>query len=268
MCLRLLALFEGLQKLGRLGLNSLESMGRSALFLFFTLLGAAQPPFKLRPILRQIHVIGSGSFLVIMFTGAFVGMVLGLQGYYTLSKYGSSSALGAAVALSLIRELGPVLTALMVIGRTGSAMCAELGIMRISEQIDALDCMAINPYRYLVAPKLIAGLLSIPLLTAVFNLVGVFGGYMVGVVLLHGNGGAYMASMRASVTPVDLQMCFVKSVCFAFLLVWICAEHGFWVNRRPWGFGAEGVSRATTSAVVVSSVSVLVADYVITSFMM
>ena len=260
-------MLEGLQKLGRWGLESLESMGRSALFLVQTLLGAVQAPYKIRPVLHQIRVIGSGSFLVIFFTGAFVGMVLGLQGHYTLSKFGSSSVLGATVALSLIRELGPVLTALMVIGRTGSAMCAELGIMRISEQIDALDCMAINPYRYLVAPKLIAGLLSIPLLTAVFNLVGVFGGYMVGVVLLHGNSGAYMASMRSSVTAVDLKMCFVKSVCFAFLLVWICAEHGFWVNRRPRGFGAEGVSRATTSAVVVSSVSVLVADYVITSLM-
>ena len=261
-------MLEGLQKFGHWGLESLESMGRSALFLLQTLQGAVQAPYKIRPVLRQIQVIGSGSFLVIFFTGAFVGMVLGLQGYYTLSKYGSSSALGAAVALSLVRELGPVLTALMVIGRTGSAMCAELGIMRISEQIDALDCMAINPYRYLVAPKLLAGLFSIPLLTAIFNLVGVFGGYMVGVVLLHGNGGAYMASMRDSVTAVDLKMCFVKSICFAFLLVWICAEHGFWVNRRSWGFGAEGVSRATTSAVVVSSVSVLVADYVITSLMM
>jgi len=243
-------------------------MGRSALFLLMTLAGGFQPPYKIRPLLYQIKVIGSGSFLVIFFTGAFVGMVLGLQGHYTLSKYGSASALGAAVALSLIRELGPVLTALMVIGRTGSAMCAELGIMRISEQIDALDCMAINPYRFLVAPKLFAGLLSVPLLTAIFNVVGVFGGYMVGVVLLHGNGGAYMASMQGSVTALDLKMCFVKSLCFAFLLVWICAEHGFWVTRRAWGFGAEGVSRATTSAVVVSSVAVLVADYVITSLMM
>ena len=261
-------MFEGIEKLGRWGLAGLEGLGRSALFLVYTLAGLFQLPFKIRPVLRQIQVIGSGSFLVIFFTGAFVGMVLGLQGYYTLSKYGSSSALGAAVALSLIRELGPVLTALMVIGRTGSAMCAELGIMRISEQIDALDCMAINPYRFLVVPKLLAGLISIPLLTAVFNLVGIFGGYMVGVVLLHGNAGAYMASMRSSVTAVDLKMCFIKSVCFAFLLVWICAEHGFWVNRRSWGFGAEGVSRATTSAVVASSVAVLVADYVITSFML
>ncbi|MBN2704956.1 MAG: ABC transporter permease, partial [Deltaproteobacteria bacterium] len=142
-------------------------MGRSALFLLMTLVGGFQPPYKIRPVLYQIRVIGSGSFLVIFFTGAFVGMVLGLQGHYTLSKYGSAGALGAAVALSLIRELGPVLTALMVIGRTGSAMCAELGIMRISEQIDALDCMAINPYRFLVAPKLFAGLLSVPLLTAI-----------------------------------------------------------------------------------------------------
>ena len=258
----------GLRKLGRGGLGSLESLGRSALFLCYVLAGALQPPYRLRPILRQIQVIGSGSFLVIFFTGAFVGMVLGLQGHYTLSKYGSAGALGAAVALSLIRELGPVLTALMVIGRSGSAMCAELGIMRISEQIDALDCMAVNPYRYLVAPKLIAGLISVPLLTAIFNLVGVFGGYMVGVVLLQGNAGAYLASMRAGVMPIDLEMCFIKSFCFAFLLVWICAEHGFWVNRRAWGFGAEGVSRVTTSAVVTASVSVLVADYVITSLLM
>lgn len=257
-----------LRKLGRAGLGSLESLGRSALFLCFVAGGMLQPPLRWRAVFSQIQVIGAGSFLVIFFTGAFVGMVLGLQGHYTLSKYGSEGALGAAVALSLVRELGPVLTALMVIGRSGSAMCAELGIMRISEQIDALDCMAVNPYRYLVVPKLLAGLISVPLLTAIFNFVGIFGGYMVGIVLLQGNAGAYLASMRSGVMPIDLQMCFIKSVCFAFLLIWICTEHGFWVDRRPRGFGAEGVSRVTTSAVVTASVAVLVADYVITSLMM
>ena len=195
-------------------------------------------------------------------------MVLGVQGYYTLSKFGSEGLLGSAVALSLIRELGPVLTALMVTGRAGSAICAEIGIMRISEQIDALDCMAIDPYRYLIAPKFVASLISLPALNFIFNIVGIAGGYIVGVLILGVNSGAFFSGMEASVTNDDIFMGALKSFVFGLIIVWICSSRGFFVHLdRAGGFGAEGVSRATTNAVVLSSVAVLVFDYLLTAIL-
>jgi len=214
-------------------------------------------------------MIGTLSIFVIIFTGAFTGMVLGLQGYHTLSKFGAEGALGSAVALSLIRELGPVLSALMVTGRAGSAICAEIGIMRISEQIDALECMAIDPYRYLMAPRFIASIISLPLLTAIFDVVGIFGGYAVGVGLLGANEGAYFSSMARDVVYEDIYMGVIKSLCFGLLIVWICTSKGFYVHMsRGGGFGAEGVSRVTTNAVVLSSVSILLFDYFLTSILL
>lgn len=196
-------------------------------------------------------------------------MVLGLQGYNTLRKFSAEGALGSAVALSLLRELGPVLTALMVTGRAGSAICAEIGIMRNSEQIDALECMAIDPHKYIMAPKFIATVVSMPLLTAIFDVIGIFGGYIVGVKLLGTNEGAYFNSMYKNVEFNDIYMGFIKSLCFGLLVVWICASKGFFVHlERKGGFGAEGVSRATTSAVVLSSVAILVVDYFITSLLL
>ncbi|MBN2233448.1 MAG: ABC transporter permease [Deltaproteobacteria bacterium] len=261
-------MLQPIARLGGRGLELLNDIGRAGIFLLRSLLGIFMPPWKIRPIIKQVYVIGASSFGVIFFTGAFVGMVLGLQGYYTLRMFGADSVLGSAVALSLIRELGPVLTALMVTGRVGSAICAEVGIMRISEQIDALECMAIDPYRFLISPKFVAGLVSVPLLTAIFNIVGLMGGFLVGVRLLGGNEGAYIQSMKSSVLIGDIRMCFVKSVCFALLIIWICADRGYWVHLGRNGFGAEGVSRATTQAVVISSVAILVADYVITFIML
>jgi len=170
------ALGRFFQKLGGEFLFYLEQAGRMGIFLAACLLNVLRPPYKLGPIVRQIHFIGSRSTFVILFTGSFTGMVLALQGYYTLRKFGSEGLLGAAVALSLIRELGPVIAALMVVGRAGSAICAEIGIMRNSEQIDALECMAIDPYKYLMAPKFVAGILSVPLLTAIFDMAGIVGG--------------------------------------------------------------------------------------------
>ena len=206
---------------------------------------------------------------VIIFTGAFTGMVLGLQGYYSLSQFGSEAALGSAVGLSLIRELGPVLTALMVTGRAGSAICAEIGIMRNSEQIDALECMAIDPFRYLMVPKFLAGIICLPLLTSIFDVVGILGGFVVGVNLLGVNEGSYFHGMYKSVVWKDIYMGLVKSLCFGILIIWICASKGFFLHlEKSGGFGAEGVSRATTSAVVLSSVSILVWDYLITSMML
>jgi phospholipid/cholesterol/gamma-HCH transport system permease protein len=218
---------------------------------------------------RQIHFIGARSSFVILFTGAFTGMVLGLQGYYTLRKFGSEGLLGSAVAVSLIRELGPVLTALMVIGRAGSAICAEIGIMRNSEQIDALECMAIDPFKYLMAPKFVACIVSIPLLTCIFDVVGILGGLLVGVFLLGVNQGAYFQGMYSSVVWDDIEMGVVKSLVFGLLVVWVAAGKGFFLHLdRSGGFGAEGVSRVTTSAVVLSSVTILVWDYLISAIML
>lgn len=226
------------------------------------------PYYKITHITKQIYIIGSLSIFVIVFTGLFTGMVLGLQGYNTLSKFGSEGLLGSAVALSIIRELGPVLTALMVTGRAGSAICAEIGIMRISEQIDALECMAIDPHKYIVAPKFIASILSVPLLTAIFDVIGIFGGYAVGVGLMGANEGAFFSSMYQDVEFHDVKMGIMKSFCFGLLIVWICSSKGYFVHmERKGGFGAEGVSRVTTNAVVLTSVSVLVFDYFITSLM-
>jgi phospholipid/cholesterol/gamma-HCH transport system permease protein len=257
------------ERLGDQCLFILEQLGRMGLFLGLCLLSIFKPPYKIYPILRQIHFIGTRSTFVIVFTGAFTGMVLALQGYYTLRKFGSEGMLGSAVALSLIRELGPVVAALMVVGRAGSAICAEIGIMRNSEQIDALECMAIDPYKYLMVPKFVAALLSMPLLTAIFDVVGILGGWLIGVVLLGINQGAYFQGMYDSVVWADVKMGLVKSFVFGLMLVWISAAKGYFLHlERGGGFGAEGVSRATTDAVVLSSVSVLAWDYLISAIML
>lgn len=258
-----------LEKLGDKCLYLLEEAGRMGMFLFSCLVNAVMPPYKLYPVIRQIHFIGARSLSVILFTGAFTGMVLGLQGYYTLRKFGAEAVLGSAVALSLIRELGPVLTALMVIGRAGSAMCAEIGIMRNSEQIDALECMAIDPYKYLMVPKFIAGIFSVPLLTFIFDVVGILGGFLVGVLLLGLNEGTYFQAMYAGVVWKDIKMGIVKSLVFGFMLVWIASSKGYFLHlERSGGFGAEGVSRTTTNAVVFSSVTILVWDYLISAILL
>jgi phospholipid/cholesterol/gamma-HCH transport system permease protein len=262
----MLMLFE---KLGDECLYILEQAGRMGIFLFHCLLKAIIPPYKISAIVKQVHFIGARSIFVILFTGAFTGMVLGLQGYYTLSKFGSEGLLGSAIALSLLRELGPVLTALMVVGRAGSAICAEIGIMRNSEQIDALECMAIDPYKYLMAPKFVAGVISVPLLTFIFDVVGIVGGYLIGVVLLGVNEGAFFQSMYTSVDWRDIEMGLVKSLVFGLMIVWIAAAKGYYLQlERSGGFGAEGVSRTTTTAVVLSSVTILVWDYLISALML
>lgn len=262
-------LAKSLERIGAEGLYYLEQVGRMGIFLFACLLNVVRPPYKLFPIVRQIHFIGYRSIFVILFTGTFTGMVLALQGYYTLRKFGSEGLLGSAVALSLLRELGPVIAALMVVGRAGSAICAEIGIMRNSEQIDALDCMAIDPYKYLMVPKFVAGIVSMPMLTFIFNVAGILGGYLIGVSLLGVPGGSYFQEMYRSVDWADVEMGLVKSLVFGLLIIWICAAKGFFLHlERSGGFGAEGVSRATTSAVVLSSVAILVWDYLISAILL
>ncbi|GLI34236.1 MlaE family ABC transporter permease [Desulforhabdus amnigena] len=254
--------------LGALVLDQLESLGRMGVFLYMVVRGIARPPGKYWFTVKQIQFIGTKSFFVIGFTATFTGMVLSLQGYYTLSKFGSEGLLGSAVALSLIRELGPVLTALMVTGRAGSAMCAEIGIMRIEEQIDALECMAIDPFSYLITPKLIAGLIALPLLTAYCDVVGIFGGYLVSVQLLGVSAGSFMDGLTSSVVWEDVYMGIVKSFSFAVLMIWICSYKGYYAGLDQGSFGPEEVSQATTQAVVYASISVLMSDYVITSILL
>ena len=249
-----------IRKLGASALFILRRMGRMGLFFVKTCYYLFRPPLKISWVLKQIWFIGAQSTLVIFITGAFAGMVLGLQGYYTLNSFGTTALLGPMVALSLIRELGPVFTALMVTGRAGSAMTAEIGIMRISEQIDALELMGLNPYRYLVVPKLVAGMISLPLLTAIFDVVGIFGGYLVGVNLLDVSKGTYFGEMANYLDLEDVLVGVYKSFSFGILITWICCYKGYYA-----GFGAEGVSKATTQAVVLSSVLIVFWDYVMTS---
>lgn len=255
--------------LGNYGRYLLIDLGRMGIFLFCSLIGIFRRPFRFRELVKQLNFIGTGSVAVIFFTALASGMVLGLQGYYSLNKFGAEGALGSAVSLTLIMELGPILTALMVTGRAGSAVCAEIGIMRISEQIDALECMAIDPFRYLISPKFLAALISVPLLTAMFDIVGIFGGYVSGVLLMGVNPGAFYSGMERSVTNHDINLGVIKSFVFALLLIWICTGRGYFVQSiRGAGFGAESVSRVTTQAVVYSSISILIFDYLLTAILL
>lgn len=249
-----------LEAVGRTVLAQVRTMGRMAIFLGSTALWTVLPPLKFRRIVGQLHFIGVKSSSIILLTAAFSGMVLGLQGYYTLRKFGSEALLGPAVGLTLIRELGPVLAALMVAARAGSASAAEIGIMRITEQIDALEAMAVNPMKYLVVPKVVAGLIALPLLTAIFDVVGIFGGYLVGVEMLGVSAGTYFSEMRNMVEMSDIRGGFLKSLSFGLIVTWVCTYKGFYT-----GYGAEGVGKATTEAVVLSSVLVLVWNYFMTA---
>jgi phospholipid/cholesterol/gamma-HCH transport system permease protein len=197
----------------------------------------------------------------------FTGMVLGLQLFYTLVKFGSTGVLGSAVGLTLVRELGPVLTAIMVTARAGSAMTTEIGIQRISEQIDALHTMDVNPLQYLISPRVAASVVSFPILTALFDLVGFFGGYLTGVVLMGLNPGTNFYRLQASVTYDDVSEGFIKAVVFGVIVSTICCYNGFYTHRRKDGYGAKAVGLSTTSAVVMSCVLILISDYVVTSLL-
>jgi phospholipid/cholesterol/gamma-HCH transport system permease protein len=249
-----------LEKLGHNAVNGLAGMGRLLNMLIAAILWAFVPPFRLRRIMRQIHFMGWRSLLVVVLTGVFTGMVLSLQGYYTLSRFGATAMLGPAVAISLIREIGPVLCALVVTGRAGSAMAAEIGIMRITDQIDALSVMALNPVKYLVTPNIIAGVLTLPLLTAIVDVVGIYGGYVVGVLLLGVGQGVYFGEMQNLVGMYDIKIGLYKSLSFGLIISWISCYKGYHTR-----YGAEGVSKATTEAVVTSSVWILICDYFWTS---
>jgi phospholipid/cholesterol/gamma-HCH transport system permease protein len=255
-----------IETIGKRIINRTESVGRIALFFSIGVVHIFIKPFQLNKILDQIIFIGSKSIFVIALTGFFTGMVLGLQGYYSLVRFGSEAALGSAVALTLIRELGPVLTAIMITARAGSAMAAELGVMRISEQIDALRTMHINPVRFLFTPRIVASIFSFPLLTALFNVIGIFGGYMSGSVILGINQHQYMDAVIESVDISDIAGGFYKAFAFSIVVTTICCYRGFYMHMSG-EFGARGVSTSTTNAVVQSCIFILIVDYIITFFL-
>ena len=211
----------------------------------------------------QIHFLGNYSLAIIGVSGLFVGFVLGLQGYYTLQRYGASEALGLLVALSLVRELGPVVTALLFAGRAGTALTAEIGLMKAGEQLSAMEMMAVDPVRRILAPRFWAGVIVLPLLAAVFSAVGVIGGWVVGVLMIGVDGGAFWGQMQQGVDWwADLGNGVIKSVVFGVVCTMIALFEGY--DAPP---TAEGVSRATTRTVVTSSLAILGLDFVLTSFM-
>ncbi len=249
--------------LGRFTLYRIQVLGRSGIFIFTAILQAFLPPLRISRLVKEIEFIGSKSFLIVFVTALFTGMVLGLQGYYSLSQFGAEAALGVMVALSIIRELGPVLCALMVSGRAGSAITAEIGIMKITDQFPALEMMAVDPLKYVVSPKVVAGIISLPLLTAFFDLIGIAGGYLVGVNLLGVSEGAYIGKLAAAVTFRDIYGGVIKSLCFGLLITWIATFMGYTADATT-----EGVSRATTNTVVLSALSILIVDYILTSLLL
>ncbi len=251
---------------GRAAISWTNHLGASAVFLFLAFLKIFRPK-QLTKIVQQVYYIGARSTLIIMLIGLFTGMVLGLQSYHALVKFGAQGALGTLVALSLVREMGPVLTAIMITARAGSAITAEIGIQRISEQIDALDTMRIDPLRYLISPRIAAAVISFPLLTALFDLIGIIGGYISGVVLLGANAGTYFFRVQSSMEMRDITDGFVKAVVFAVIVSTVCCYQGYFAHLRTDSHGAKAVGLATTSAVVLSCVLILVADYIVTSLL-
>lgn len=254
---------ELVPRLGRSTLERVQILGRGGTFLVLSIYYIFKPPYRLSRIIKEIEFIGAKSFLIIFVTSLFTGMVLALQGYYTLSKFGAESVLGSAVALSMIRELGPVLCALMVTGRAGSAMTAEIGIMKMTDQVPALEMMAIDPIQFIVSPKILAALIALPLLTAYFDIIGIIGGYLVGVKLLGVSEGAYFGEMISATAFSDIYGGFIKAITFGLLISWLCSFVGYISTPTT-----EGVSRATTNAVVLTSVSILIVDYILTSMLL
>ncbi len=251
-----------LELFGRMVVRRIEEVGRIFLFLVETVQSSVTPPFRWRLLVRQMEFVGVRSVSVVVLTGTFTGMVLALQSSYGFRKFGAEGLVGTTVALSMTRELGPVLTSLMVTARAGSAMAAELGSMRVTEQIDALVVMAVDPVRYLVVPRIVAAFFMLPVLCIVSDFVGVVGGYFVGVNLLGINAGTYLNNTTKYLALSDITNGLVKAACFGIILAAIGCYKGY--NARG---GAQGVGVATTEAVVLSSVLILINDYFLTSIM-
>jgi phospholipid/cholesterol/gamma-HCH transport system permease protein len=242
-------------------LRVLQRIGSVGVFLG-KLLAQVGPAFaRPRSIVHQVYNCGARSLIIIMLSGLFVGMVLGLQGFDLLQRFGSEDALGVAAALGLLKELGPVVTALLFAGRAGTALTSEIGLMKATDQLTAMEMMAVDPLRHVIAPRFLGGLIAMPLLVAIFNVIGLFGAQLVGVQLMGVDPGAFWSQMQAAVELGDVQEGIVKSICFGMACSLIAVYEGY--HAEP---TAAGVGLATTRTVVVSSVLILLLDYILTAF--
>lgn len=248
-----------LQPIGRTFLSGLESAGRLTLFAVRSVLHCVQPPFYLRNIGRQMLEIGYYSLPVVGMTAIFTGMVLVLQTYVAVSRLNAESTIPYVVVISLTRELGPVLAGLMLAGRVGAAMAAEIGTMRVTEQIDALTTLSTNPYKYLIVPRLIAAVISLPILVGIADIIGVFGGYLISVFKLGFNPSIYLKNTVDFVETIDVVSGLTKAAAFGFIVALLGTYNGF--QSRG---GAQGVGKATTDAVVGASILILAANFIIT----
>ena len=250
-----------LRILGSIVINSVERLGRASMFLYEVLSGSWELLRRFYLVVQQVYAVGVLTLLIILVSGLFVGMVLGLQGYNTLSKFGSANSLGLLVALSLVRELGPVVTALLFAGRAGSALTAEIGLMKATEQLAGMEMMAVNPITRLIAPRFLGGVIAMPLLAALFSAIGVLGGHLVGVGLLGVDAGAFWSQMQGGVDfRDDVLNGVIKSLVFGVVCTWIAVFEGY--DAVP---TSEGVASATNRTVVYSSLAVLVLDFILTA---
>jgi len=248
--------------IGRMTISFFEQVGAVCLFVYQTAYWLIRPPLFVKQFFKEMEFIGIRSSSVVLLTGMFTGMVSALQTYHGFSMFGAESLVGSTTTLGLFRELGPVLAALMVTARAGSAMTAEIGTMRVTEQIDALVVMGVNPFQYLVIPRITATIVMMPLLTIIFNSIGVLGSYLVGVKLLHIDEGIFMSRISDYVEYADLFNGLIKSAFFGLILSLVGCYKGYSTSG-----GAEGVGKSTTYSVVISSVCILIADYFLTAIM-
>lgn len=256
-------MIEWIRGLGAGTLESLGKLGRATLFLLRVLAGLPALLRRPRLVIAEIYSVGVLSLLIIVVSGLFVGMVLGLQGYNTLVDFGAEESLGTLVALSLVRELGPVVTALLFAGRAGSALSAEIGLMKATEQLSSMEMMAVDPERRVIGPRFLAGFIAMPLLAAIFTFLGIIGAYAIGTNLLGVDAGAFWSQMQGSVSFYeDVLNGMVKSLVFGFVATWIAVFEGY--DCMP---TSEGVSRATTRTVVHTSLAVLGLDFILTALM-
>jgi len=256
-------MLDWLQRLGQTGLGFFERLGRGHLLFYYILGGIPSVLVRPRLLAQQVYSVGVLSLLIILVSGLFVGMVLGLQGYNTLVDFGAEESLGTVVSLTLVRELGPVVTALLFAGRAGSALTAEIGLMKATEQLSGMEMMAVDPIKRVLSPRFLASFLSMPLLAAIFSAVGIIGGYFVGVGLLGVDDGAYWSQMQAKVDLYDdIFNGVIKSIVFGVVAGWIAIFEGY--DATP---TSEGVSRATTRTVVHTSLAVLGLDFILTALM-
>lgn len=256
-------MLSAIQNLGRSGIEFCDNAGKATLFLMHALVARPQGLNSFRLLVPQLYMVGVLSMIIIIVSGLFIGMVLGLQGYTILVKFGAEQALGQLIALSMVRELGPVVGALLFAGRAGSAITAEIGLMKVTEQLSSMEMLGVDPLRRVIAPRFWAGQISLPILSLIFTAVAIYGGYMVGVQWLGVDEGSFWANMRNSVDfREDIVNGIIKSVVFGTLVTWIAVYQGYTCPPT-----AEGIGKATTRTVVFSSLATLGMDFILTAIM-